>query len=87
LDVRTNRRRWAHELHLEYLDVRIEGRGGARGLHLEYVDVRTAGEGERVNSVLSTCMSEKIEDGERRVESMLNIWMSEHGAYHKHLAT
>jgi len=32
-------------------------------------------------------MLEKIEDGECRVESMLNIWMSEHGVHHKHLAT
>ena len=44
-------------------------------------------EGERVSSVLSISMSEKIEDGERGVESMLNIWMSEHGVHHKHLAT
>ena len=31
-------------------------------------------------------MSEKIEDGERRIEFMLNIWTSEHGVHQKHLA-
>ena len=41
IDVRTDRRSWAPELHFEYLDVITDRRRWAHELHLEYLHVRT----------------------------------------------